>query len=399
MLTPRPYQIEGRDFLASRRHALLADEMRVGKTPQAIMACHKLDVQDVLVLCPAIAVPHWAREFRRWYDALGAMLLPSLTVLSYDMARNNMEGLLRRWYDVMIVDEAHFAKNPEAARTRMVYGKGGLGHRASRLWALSGTPAPRHAGELWPMLRAFGVVGMDYEAFTRRYCTYNPYTDRITGTKEKHIPELKALLAEVMLRRTRKDVAPDMPAIGFEFLEMKPLGFDLPAAADADDQDSVDTEDRIEVAKAKAKQLAPEIIDSINNKLYAQTVVFGWHKEPLAELSRALLEAGVRSVTLTGDTPPRGRETIQGEFRDGRIKVICANILAAGTAIDLSAASHGHFLELDWVSGNNLQAANRLVSMDKKEPVTFDICTWPGSVDDRIQKVLVRRVKELAQLY
>ena len=48
-----------------------------------------------------------------------------------------------------------------------------------------------------------------------------------------------------------------------------------------------------------------------------------------------------------------------------------ANIAAAGTAIDLSAASHGYFLELDWTPGSNLQAANRLVSMQKSEKVIF----------------------------
>jgi len=37
----RPYQLEGRDFLAGRWHALLADEMRVGKTPQAILAAEQ----------------------------------------------------------------------------------------------------------------------------------------------------------------------------------------------------------------------------------------------------------------------------------------------------------------------------------------------------------------------
>ena len=79
--------------------------------------------------------------------------------------------------------------------------------------------------------------------------------------------------------------------------------------------------------------------------------------------------------------------------------MICANILTAGTAIDLSAASHGYFLELDWVPGNNTQAANRLVSMGKDEPVTFDVVTWPGSVDDAVQRILLTRTRQLSKLY
>jgi hypothetical protein len=72
------------------------------------------------------------------------------------------------------------------------------------------------------MLRAFGATGMDYEEFTRRYCEWNDYLGCIVGTKAEHIDELKALLATVMLRRMRKDVAPDMPAIDFQFLEVEP---------------------------------------------------------------------------------------------------------------------------------------------------------------------------------
>jgi hypothetical protein len=75
------------------------------------------------------------------------------------------------------------------------------------------------------------------------------------------------------------------------------------------------------------------------------------------------------------------------------VQVIGAQILAAGTAVDMSAASHGYFLELDFVPGNNEQAASRLISLQKDEPVTMDICTWPGTVDDGVQRTIIRKVK------
>lgn len=410
-LTPRPYQLVGRDFLASRSRALLADEMRVGKTPQAILAAEKVGAEDVLVLCPAIAVEHWRREWRKWWPAVGKDIVPYIETMSYDKARSLWQAgrLKNNKWDLLIVDECHFAKNPEAARTQMVYGKGGLGYQCGALWALSGTPAPKHAGELWPMLRAFGATDLGYETFLRHYCT--GYCDkfrrewRVTGTRVDRIPELRALLAPIMLRRTRKDVAPDMPDIDFQFLEVEPTGVDLVVPRGFDEDAMVEwvkqctsPEDRQAVALAKVPALVEEIAFAIENGLLAQTVVFGWHKEPLYALAKSLQARGISAFTLTGDTPSRERETIQQRFREGSIEVICANILAAGTAIDLSAASHAYVLELDWVPGNNLQAANRLVSMDKKEPVTVDVVTWPGSTDDRVQRVLTRRVKEINQL-
>ena len=404
MLTPRPYQIVGRDFLAGRRHALLADEMRVGKTPQAILAAQKVGAQKVLVVCPAIAVAHWEREFVRWWPQDTVAL-----VRSYDRAKLQWDSLTSQRWDVTIVDEAHFAKNPEAQRTKLVYGKNGLGWCSDRLWALSGTPAPKHAGELWPMLRAFGVVEMTYAEFVGRYCTVNPLTLAITGTHTDMIPELRALLDKVMLRRKRKDVAPDMPDIDFNFLEVTPtakVDLKIPAGlSDAqldawlESQQAVDKEDRVAVALAKVGPLADEIEFAIHNNLLDRTVAFGWHIEPLKALVRSLMARDIRAELIIGATSQTEREGILQRLRDGTTQVVVANILAAGTAVDMSSASHAFMLELDWVSGNNVQAANRLISMEKTEKVTVDVVTWPGSADDRVQKVLLRRVAQLATLY
>ena len=415
-LTPRPYQLVGRDFLASRTRALLADEMRVGKTPQAILAADGLDILKALVLCPAIAVEHWKREWTKWAPEAWTMV----DVMSYDKARNLWQGgdlKAERW-DVLIVDEAHFCKNPNATRTQMVYGKGGLGYQCGAIWALSGTPAPKHAGELWPLLRAFGRTDLSYDAFGYRYCTgFTLYVGntfrrewRVTGTREEMIPELRELIAPIMLRRTRKEVAPEMPDIDFQFLEVEPPsnrwdvlhGMDFKSdealLAWIEANPTADREDRVEVALAKVPALVEEIAFNIESGLLKQTVVFGWHRDPLAKLADALVEKGIVSALITGDTLSRQREFVQEQFRSGMFQVVCANVLAAGTAIDLSAASHGYFLELDWTPGNNTQAANRLVSMEKQEPVTFDVVTWPGSTDDRVQRVLLRQVREINQL-
>jgi SNF2 family DNA or RNA helicase len=399
-VTPRPYQLEGRDFLAGKRRALLADEMRVGKTPQAILACQAIGAQSVRVICPAIAVPHWQREFATWWPDNCARL----EVFSYDRARKLAPDCGS--VDVLIADEAHYAKNPGAKRTGLIYGKNGLGWKAQRLWALSGTPAPRHAGELWPMLRAFGIVGMHYDDFCDRFCRFSS-DGRVTGTREDRIPELRQLLAPIMLRRTRAQVAPDMEPIAFNILPVvpktKPL--DESGMPEAIDPGYLErnakhlAEWRIAVAMAKVPPLVEQITGDLDAALIRQTVVFGVHIEPLTFLCNALNDAGYNARLLTGATSATDREKIIAAFHAGEVDVICANIIAAGTAIDLSAAHHGYFLEQDWTPGNNLQAANRLVALDKARPVTYDIVSWQRSFDDRIQSVLARRVRELAQLY
>lgn len=402
----RPYQEVSRDFLASKRHALLADSMRVGKTPAAITAAHKAGAQTLLVATQAIAVPQWEREIERWWPS-GP--LPKRRVLSYDAARAYWQDGFVAPCDVFIPDECHFAGNPAAARTGMVYGKTGYAYSAGATWALSGTPAPKSASSLWPMLKAFGVVGMNYDDFLRRYCTLKPDSLTPTGTKVAMIPELRGLLSKVMLRRTRKDVAPESEDIAFSFLNVRPeraVDYKIPPGLSDDallewveTNSNVDREDRIAVAMAKAKVLADEIEFAIENGLYAQTVTFGWHREPLEWLTAELNRRGIRAATLNGDTSRAVREYIMADFRAGGLRVVCANILAAGVAIDLSAASHGYMLEMDWVPANNVQAVHRLISMEKGEKVTIDVVTWPGSCDDWLQRVLLTRVEQLAKLY
>ena len=404
-LAPRPYQIEGRDFLAGRRFALLADEMRVGKTPQAILAAHKAGAESIIVVCPAIAVPHWEREVIKWWPG---DRLPRATILSYNRATALWEAGLKGRTDVFIPDECHFAKSPEAKRTRMVYGKTGFGWNAGAIWPLSGTPAPKHAGELWCMLKAFGVVGMTYDEFLRHYCVVDGL-GIVRGTRVAKIPELRAILSKIMLRRTRKQVAPEMPGIDFQFLEVKPTSdadFGIPEGltdeqlTDWLESNQVANRDvRIAVALAKVDSLCENISFAIENGLLKQTVVFGWHVEPLVALADKLNALGIRTEVLNGSTTPKQKERIQDNFRNGLTQVIAGNIMTCGTAIDLSSARHAYFLELDWVSGNNVQAANRMISMDKLDGVTIDVVTWPGSTDDRVQSVLMRRVRELSQLY
>jgi len=399
----RPYQIEGRDFLASRRFALLADDMRLGKSMQAILAAEKIGAENVIVVCPAIAVEHWKREFDRWTQGRLAAW-----VYSYDGLRNNAARILAPGaYDLAIVDECHFAKNPEAQRTKLIYGKGGLGYCTNRMWVLSGTPAPKHAGELWCMLKAFGVTPLSYSEFLQKYCVVD-WQGVVRGTRETTIPELRELLATVMLRRTRKQVAPEMPAIDFQFLEISPESqpdYDAPNTSDSEMSEWLDVNhlslqaERIAVANAKVLPLAKNIDFAIQNALLKQTVVFGWHVEPLEHLARLLESCGINTEVINGKTGPRARERIQEDFKKGLTQVICANILSAGTAIDLSSARHAYFLELDWVPANNVQAANRLISMDKQDKVTVDVATTPGTTDDRVQQVLMRRVRELSQLY
>jgi hypothetical protein len=265
----------------------------------------------------------------------------------------------------------------------------------------------KHAGEIWAMGTAFGYIQAGYSDFLWHYCRVDPLSLRPLGTKPQHAAELNALMKRFTLRRTRKEAAPDMPEIGFNFLYVKGKP---PAAEEFQGSDDElldwmeanaehDAELRIMTAMAKVKPLADEIEFVLGNGLIERTVAFGYHTEPLEALVAELRQRKLRAALITGKTTRAQRIQIQADFHSGMTDVLVGNLIAAGTAIDLSCASHGYFLEMAWLPADNAQAASRLVNLQTRAPVTFDIVSWPGSFDDRMQQVLLRRVREIALLY
>ena len=67
-LTPYPFQTQGIDWLTTRREALLADTMGLGKSMQALCAADKIDAKRVLVIAPKATMTGWAREAKTWVE-------------------------------------------------------------------------------------------------------------------------------------------------------------------------------------------------------------------------------------------------------------------------------------------------------------------------------------------
>jgi SWI/SNF-related matrix-associated actin-dependent regulator 1 of chromatin subfamily A len=215
-----PYQTIGAEFLASRKVACLFDEMGVGKSAQAITACDLVGAKKVLVICRAVARINWQREFDKFSKGK-----PELTITSYEGLRKILDQTTLV-FDVAIVDEAHYAKEPGAARTQSVLGKTGAVRRAKRTWLLTGSPTPNHAGELWTALYTFGRTRLSYDQFLERYCTsrVTSYGRQITGSavEPDRIAELRGMLEPIALRRTKEDVNLELPPIFYSDLVVKP---------------------------------------------------------------------------------------------------------------------------------------------------------------------------------
>ncbi len=428
-----PYQETSRDFLAAHSRALLADEPRVGKTPAAIAACDAIAARRIFVVAPAVAIYQWRRMFQEFGQPRAIHVLDSaeaadsclaavagVFVASYDRVRVLGKGIAGR-FDVLIIDESHYLGNPNTARTRTILGTGGLAWKADRIWCLSGTPATSHAAQLWPLLRAFGLTSHTYDSFLATFCVLNPYTNRPVGVK--NAAELRKMLAPILLRRTFSEVAPDAPPWAIEEYAVRP---------DASPLDESERVDELELALMLEGKSDDELLAAISSEHvatlrryhallkihgtaelikaeleaghYDRLVVFAHHESVINLLAKRLQAMGgpplgVRRVT--GRESAKQKESAVEWFRaeDGGRKIFLGNILAAGTAIDLSSACEGLMVELDWTPGNNVQAIRRMLGPLQTRPVRVRVLIADGTIDERIVRVLTRKTRDLKAIF
>jgi superfamily II DNA or RNA helicase len=221
----RPYQRTGVNWLqylgANGLGGILADEMGLGKTIQALAAVaavyERRPGKLSLVVCPTSLVTNWQAEAARFTPGLKTLLLHGpnrqsrfaeiagydLVITSYALLRRDIEQYARWEFDTVILDEAQNIKNrfsQNAQATKAL--------KASRRFVLTGTPMENSLNDLWSIFDFLmpGYLGPAKE-FKDRYET--PIT---RGNDVAALRRLRQRLRPFVLRRTKAEVAPELPA-------------------------------------------------------------------------------------------------------------------------------------------------------------------------------------------
>lgn len=423
--------------------------MGTGKSAVAITACGLVGAKRILVLTTAVARINWTREFKK-FSAAGLRIQPILSskdatphatgyVTSYDLVTAPpVAALLAGQWDVVICDESHFLKNPEAARTRAVLVD--LAHRSRRVWCLSGTPAPNHAGELWPILRTFGATPLGYDDFIKQFCTGYAFGKRFQITGSKNIDELKQLMQPYILRRRKTEVLKDLPPIMYADVVVEPGPVDverfwpdimmfgeqerLRTFARIAEQDAAIAavvnvtghgepgvialgalqgkvyDSRIYVGLQKVQSVVQMVSDEIEAGAYDKIVLFAMHRHVIVDLHERFKAKGFKPVMIFGGTDPANRERYIRKFQTNpACRVFIGQIQAAGTAITLTAAHHVGFVESSWVPGDNAQAAMRVHRIGQTQPVSVRFFALANSSDEKIQQVLRRKTRDITRMF
>jgi len=436
--TAYDYQRVLSDQLSKLPVGLLSADMGVGKTGIATDAASKANCRSILIICPAFLVNNWERELDQWG------FLGDATILSYNkvIQKRTRYALMQQRFDALILDEAHYLKNPTSKRTAAIYGDDevpGIASRCKRVWALSGTFAPNSVLELWPHLHYMipELIPSSFYGFRSQYCVlvdkkvgYQRSVKQVVG--QKNMGHLNKQLDLITLRCKAEDVLPELPPIIFDEVEMdavdaKEALAELkefsknPAAAMLLEM----LDDLADALQNKDKDRAEEIINDMNEmhlstlmniladakvgmvteyakymlEHHPKLVIFAKHLKPIQSLSDALNSAGISTETITGKVSMGKRSEIIDKFQnDADPQVIVGQITACGVGVTLTAAHQVLFLEQSWVPAENLQAAKRCHRIGQDRPVVVKIATMANSIDQILQGILVHKLKLIAEI-
>jgi SNF2 family DNA or RNA helicase len=385
----RGYQAFGARFGLVQRRAIIGDEMGLGKTIQAIATATHLKAMGAthfLVVCPASVLINWTREIRarstlNAYSVYGPERDRNLRtwLARGDIAVTTYESLhhLALSHDVklalLIVDEAHYAKNPAAKRSQQV---AAWTQRAERVLFLTGTPMENRV-----------------EEFRNLVAYLNPLLAKgIDGVHAVAGPTaFRRAVAPVYLRRNQEDVLTELPELVQveEWLEF--LRHDLTAYRQAVRDGNFMEMRRAAFAhadpskSAKIARLKEIVADARANGL--KVVVFSYFRDVLTAVHHALGPACYGP--LTGATPPAQRQQLVDSFtaHDGHA-VLISQIQAGGVGLNMQAASVVVLCEPQVKPTLESQAIARTHRMGQVRTVQVHRLLVADSVDQRLLEIL-----------
>lgn len=409
-----PYQVLGTRWLRSRRRGLLGDQQGLGKTVQVLAALP--GDRPALVVCPKVAKGVWARHVE-WRDDLQARVIKSrrgwrmpdqgeVVVANYEQLPERPDGLPPE--TTVVLDEAHYAKNPSARRTLRArrFCRHALKHGGAA-WGLTGTPLKNLPPDLWTLL---DVLDLRDQTWGR----VDDYRRDMGGRKGAWgwvwdgpvSPRVPEVLQRVMLRREKRDVLASLPPKRREDLV---VDIDSATARAADEALSLLAKAGVCLEEATREALAAvggapfEALSRARAMLAAAKVpalleVVRDHAvqnpgEPLLVWSCYLAPIDAIShldgwAALKGAVSVKRRTALEDALQAGELAGLALTIPAGHTAITLTRAERAVFVDLDFSPSTNEQAEDRIHRIGQTRSVLYTRLVADHALDRRLFELL-----------
>ena len=443
----RPYQALGAGWMLDRVQrfggALLADDMGLGKTVQTIALIERLfqdegsDSNVVMVVATASLLGNWRAEFSRFApsrmvrilhgagrDSEREKVMPGEVILtSYGTLARDLAYHLKREYRAVVVDEASLMRNPDTDHAKAVSKL-----KATCRIALTGTPIENGIKDLWSIFRFVqpGWLG-SREDFKDRY--EQPLV--IGESAGAVIDRLRLKISPFLLRRTKEQVAPELPSKLFidEFCDLSPdqqgvykeLLVEGRKRVDAISDSGNKGAARMQMLTAllrlrqtccdlallknerfnqllvsrrssKLNRLLELIEEAVNGN--HRMLIFSQFQTQLQEIEKCISERGWQSLRLDGQT--RNRQQLVDKFQqpDGP-PVFLISLKAGGYGLNLTAADTVVHFDPWWNPAAEAQATDRAHRIGQTRPVTVYRLLTRGTVEEKVVRLQAKK-RELA---
>jgi SNF2 family DNA or RNA helicase len=433
----RPYQESGFNWLQSLDDlgwgGCLADDMGLGKTLQAISFLQflkeKYPGSTHLVICPTSLIFNWESEMTKFCPALKFHIYYGgqrefsethfndydVVLTSYGVVRNDIEQLGSFLWQYIILDESQAIKNPDARITKTLQQL-----RSVNRLILSGTPVQNNTSDLYSQFNFVnpGLLG-SREYFNREFATP---IDKF-GVKEK-TQQLKKLIHPFTLRRTKEQVAKDLPdktvtvlwctmeaeqrklynqyRYGYRKKLLKKIdeegiaksGMDvleglLRLRQICDHPRLVNKTDETELSSVKVDELSREVQENAGNH---KLLIFSQFTEMLGLIRDEFDKNLISYCYLDGSTPLNQRKEQVTKFQeDESIKAFLISLKAGGVGLNLTVADYVYIVDPWWNPAAEMQAIDRAHRIGQTRKVFAYKMICKDSVEERILQMQERK--------
>ena len=416
------HQIEAVQKLVENKKYILADDMGLGKTTSTIVAALESGAKKILIICPASLKINWQREIENYTDrsiyiseGKNFSQEHDFVIINYDIIKNfhnvkkkSDSQILGANFDLVVVDEAHYIKNGQAQRTKLI---NDLVKNVDRLWLLTGTPMTSRPMDYFNLLSLIdSPVAKNWMAYAIRYCSgyqFNAGGRKIWNvTGASNLEELRDRTSGLTLRRLKQDVL-DLPdkIITPVYLRLKSKQYEEVMGdyynwyeKNPDESKSLTvqftklTQVRQVIAEEKVIQtieLAENIIEQGK-----KVIIFCNFTN---SLDRIIQHFGKTAVRLDGSMSKPERQNSVDKFQeDDKVKVFVGNIKAAGVGITLTAAEAVIMNDLSFLPSDHSQAEDRAYRYGQKNNVLVYYPIFENTIEGIIYDILNKKKQVIA---
>lgn len=407
----REYQHAGVTWAVNMLHhtggALIADDMGLGKTRQALCAAKELikgTTALTVVVCPAGVREQWVREWQEVIGPVKARIIyaskeaehisidDELIVVSYGLIEK-VARKTKRAPSVAIFDEFHRVKG------RAYGGKGvkrsmelkNLAATCRYRIGLTGTPMWSRLADFYQLLDILWPwrFGKGYD-FDVRYGDGQRNQYGFVAKGASNVEEFQKRLSHYMIRRTKEEVAHELPPIirQVRWIEPNAKASKLFRAFEIGRKSGEAMFAAIEATLEDKVAEAVEVATQLDTFLLVT-----WMKRHAYELAEKLEKEGKRVTVISGDDSSKKRRAIIDEAVRTRTSIV-ATIASVAEGVDgiQQLTSHGIFHALSWVPAELQQAEGRLHRIRQTLPVTWTYICMKESADEWILNTVVKRL-------